>query len=501
MPADEGVIIKHQGGKNMKIVSKVKGVFAGRPEWSTEPAERLSYYSYFVGQNMIYTLFNVCLTTYLLFLGIDPIKSATVMLIVKIWDAVNDTLFGVIFDSVKFKSGKKYLPWIRVSTMLIPIATILTFVIPEGSSQTVKLVWFAVAYMLWDTAYTLCDVPIFGILTSMSQSIDERNTIQSYKSIATYAGVGITSTLSTVLISEKVGMNYGWITVIICAMAFAFMLPASFKLKERFSGETGETFTIRKMFSYLFKNKYLLIYYLGLFFYSSLSIGNAFTLYVSYYLFNSALFSLVVGAVGTVPQLIIALLLPKLIRKYDKMKVNRVCLLLYVILSVLTWAIGYGNVVVYIIMFTIRSIPLAVVALEMFIFTPDCAEYGYFKSGTEAKGITFAVQTFMAKLTGSISGSLGMFLLGLQSVGWQMVEVSSFQELEQSGVTQTPHALNMLWLIFMLIPAVGGLLAYIVWLFYDLKDKDVQIMIECNTGKISREEALERMSKSYDIRG
>ena len=161
---------------------------------------------------------------------------------------------------------------------------------------------------------------------------------------------------------------------------------------------------------------------------------------------------------------------------------------------------GYGNVVVYIIMFTIRSIPLAVVALEMFIFTPDCAEYGYFKSGTEAKGITFAVQTFMAKLTGSISGSLGMFLLGLQSVGWKMVEVSSFQELEQSGVTQTPHALNMLWLIFMLIPAVGGLLAYIVWLFYDLKDKDVQIMIECNTGKISREEALSKMSKKYDIK-
>ncbi len=484
----------------MKLITKAKSVFAGRPEWTTEPGERVSYYSYFAGQNMIYTLFNVCLTTYLLFLGIDPMKSATVMLIVKVWDAVNDTLFGVIFDSVKFKSGKKYLPWIRVSTMLIPIATILNFVIPEGSSQTVKLVWFAVAYMLWDTAYTLCDVPIFGILTSMSQSVDERNSIQSYKSIATYAGVGITSTLTTVLVSEKVGMNYSVITVIICAMAFALMLPASFKLKERFCAEGEETFTVRRMLSYLFKNKYLLIYYLGIFFYSSLSIGNAFTLYVSYYLFHSALFSLVVGAVGTVPQLIIALLLPKLIRRFDKMKVNRVCLLLYVILSVVTWMIGYGNVAVYIVMFTIRSIPLAVVALEMFMFTPDCAEYGLFKSGTEAKGITFAMQTFMAKLTGSISGSLGLFILGLESVGWKLVEVGSFQELEQSGVTQTPHALNMLWLIFMLIPAVGGLLAYIVWLFYDLKDKDVQIMIECNTGKISREQALSMMSKKYDIK-
>lgn len=483
----------------MKIVSKVKGMLAGGEDWSTQPVERVSYYSYFAGQNMIYTLFNVCLTTYLLFLGINPTKSAAVMLAVKIWDAVNDTMFGVIFDSIRFKSGRKYLPWIRVSTVLIPLATILTFVIPSGSSEAVKLSWFAVAYILWDTAYTLCDVPIFGILTSMSQSVDERNTIQSYKSIATYAGVGITSTLSTVLISEKVGMNYGMISVIICIMAFALMSPASFKLKERFNAESEESFTVRRMFSYLFKNKYLLIYYIGVFFYSSLSIGNAFTLYVSYYLFNSALFSILVGAIGTVPQLLIALLLPKLIRKFDKMKVNRVCLLLYVVLSVITWLVGYGNVAVYIILFTVRSIPLAVVSLEMFMFTPDCAEYGLFKSGTEAKGITFAVQTFMAKLTGSISGALGLFILGLESVGWQVVEVASFQELEQSGVTQTPHALDMLWLIFMLVPAIGGLLAYITWLFYDLKDKDVQLMIDCNTGKITRKEALDRMSKTYDI--
>ena len=484
----------------MGIVQKAKNLLATPKGWTTEPGERISYYSYFAGQNMIYTLFNVCLTTYLLFLGIDPIKSATVMLIVKVWDAVNDTLFGVIFDSIKFKSGKKYLPWIKVSTVLIPIATVLTFIIPAGSSQTVKLAWFAVAYILWDTAYTLCDVPIFGILTSMSQSVDERNSIQSIKSIATYAGVGVTSTLATVLVSEKVGMNYGIISAIICVIAFGLMSPASFKLKERFKAEDEESFTIRKMFAYLFKNKYLLIYYLGIFFYSALQIGNAFTLYVSYYLFNSALFSLVVGAVGTVPQLIVALLLPKIIRKYDKMKVNRVCLLLYVILSVITYLAGYGNIAVYIILFTIRSIPLAVVSLEMFMFTPDCAEYGYFKSGTEAKGITFAVQTFMAKLTGSISSALGLFILGLKSVGWQVVEVGSFQELEQSGVTQTPHALNMLWLIFMLIPAIGGLLAYIVWLFYDLKDKDVQVMIDCNTGKITREEAMSKLSKKYDLK-
>lgn len=482
----------------MKLISKIQDMLKTPDGWSTENGERLSYYSYFAGQNVIYTLFNTCLTTYLLFLGVNPVKSASVMLIVKIWDAVNDTIFGVIFDAIKFKSGKKYLPWIRISTIFIPIATVLTFVIPKGTSETVKLIWFAIAYMLWDTAYTLCDVPIFGIITSMSQNIDERNSIQSYKSLWTYVGVGITTTLSTILVSEKVGMNYGMISIVLCVIAVAFMAPASFKLKERFHAEGEESFTIKRMITYLFKNKYLLIYYLGLFFYSSLNVGNAFMLYVSYYLFHSALFSILVGAIGSIPQLVVALALPRLMRKFDKMKLYRICAILTVALGLITWGAGYKNSVVFIILFTLRSIPLSISALMMFMFTPDCAEYGRYKTGTEAKGITFAVQTFMAKLSGSIASALGLFILGLKSVGWKTIEVGSFQELEQSGITQTTHALNTLWFIYILVPTIGALLGYFVWLFYDLKDKDVQLMIDSNIGKITKEEAENQMSKKYN---
>ena len=50
----------------------------------------------------------------------------------------------------------------------------------------------------------------------------------------------------------------------------------------------------------------------------------------------------------------------------------------------------------------------------------------------------------------------------------------------------------------MLIPAIGGAIAYVIWLFYDLRDKDVQVMIDCNTGEIDRETAQERLSKQYD---
>lgn len=131
------------------------------------------------------------------------------------------------------------------------------------------------------------------------------------------------------------------------------------------------------------------------------------------------------------------------------------------------------------------------------MFTPDCAEYGKFKSGIEAKGITFSIQTFVVKLSGAVSSSLSVGLLGLHIVGWVTVEAENFEQLAAMGVTQTPHALDAFWLIFALIPALGYLASYIIWRFYNLKDSDVQIMAQCNSGAITRKEAESRLSRKY----
>ncbi len=478
----------------MTLLEKLKSTPSG---WETTPVERKSYYLYFAGQNAIYFLLANYLTTYLMFLGINPAKPAAVMLVVKIWDAVNDALFGVIFDSVKFKSGKKYLPWIKISTILTPLATLLLFCIPASSGETTKLLWFAVAYVIWDTAYTLCDVPIYGSITAMTRNLEERSSMLSYKSI--WAGVGIVfiTVAGTVLVSEYVGASYSWVAAATAVFAFVTMIPVLRTLKERHVPEDEENFTLRRMFSYLFKNKYLLIYYFGYFFYSAANISGALNLLVSYYLFNNTLFSLIVGACGTVPSLIFSLLVPSMLKKIDKMKLYRICAVLMVVLSVAMWIIGYENLIVHIVLYVIRSVPLAIIGVIMFIFTPDCAEYGKYKTGIEAKGITFAIQTFMVKLTAAVSGALGMFLLGLKSTGWITVEVQSFEELQALGIQQTPHALDVLWFSYVMIPAIGCLIAYIIWKFYKLNDKDVQIMTDCNTGKITREEAEKLLSRKY----
>lgn len=466
-------------------------------DWFTGSLERKSYYAYFVGQNAIYALVTSYLTTYFMLIGVDLTHATGIMLAIKVWDAVNDCIFGVVFDAVKFKSGKKYLPWLRISLVLIVVTTVLMFAAPFNSSSTTKLVWFAISYLIWDTVYTLCDVPIYGIITSMTKNIAERNSIMAYKSIWGGAGGTVTTVVVTVLISEKVGSTYTVVALVVAIIAFLTMLPSCINLKERFTPVEEENFSVGKMFSYLFRNKYLLIFYIGFFFYSSVNIINALNMWVSFYLFNNSLFSLVVGAFSVVPSILLSIATPKILTKIDKMKLFKLSTLGIIISSVVMWLVGYKSIVAFAVLSVIRSIPMSVFGCVLFMFTPDCAEYGRFKTGIDAKGITFAIQTFMCKLTGAVSGSVSLLWMGLEYTGWISVPAKNFEELQALNIQQSAHALDVLWFVYVMVPAIGYLFSLAVWMFYNLNDKDVQIMADYNAGKISRQQAEKKLSRKY----
>lgn len=471
------------------------------PLWQTNSTERKSYYFYFFGQNMIYNMVAAYLTTFLLLIGVNPIKSASVMLAVKVWDAVNDALFGVIFDKITFKSGKKYIPWLKIACALTPISTIAIFIVPNTptTSEAFKLAWFAIAYILWDTAYTLCDVPAFGIITAMTSNIEERNTVLSLKGITGGVGSALTTVLVTVLISEHIGLGYGWVAVIVAIVAAATMFPVCYKCEERNKSIDEEQFTVRRMLKYIVSNKYLLIYYIGYIFYSGAQTYNALHLITAYYIFNNTLASLITGTVAALPQLIMALLVPKIIRKMDKTKLFKISVIASIVFSLLLVPdFARNSFVIFTVIFMLRSIPLGIIGVLSFTFTPDCAEYGQYTTGTEAKGITFAIQTFAVKLAAAISGSLGLALLGV--FGFKTFDgVDSFEALEaiNARAQQTAEALDGLWFTYNAVPIIGLVIALAIWSFYKLNDKDVQVMADYNVGKITREEAERKLSRKY----
>ena len=467
------------------------------PQYMTTFKERLSYWTYFVGQNIYYNITAAFISTYLAMQGIDLAKVAVVLLIVKVWDAVNDPIFGYIFDKVKFKNGQKSLPWLRIATALIPVVTIILFSIPSALSENGKLIWFGVAYLLWDTVYTLTDVPAYAMLNTMTDNLQERNTLLSVNRVFSGGGVLIYGVVLPLLISESVGMSASMAIAIMSVFSAITMVPLSLNCKERNykPEEEDESFSPKQMFQYLGKNKYLLTYYAGYMATDALKTSAAVTLFVSFYLFGNSTFSIVLNILNMVPGVFAAMAMPWLLKRFDKFKTLFLCNLINIALGLVIYFGGWQNQTSFIILTCIRCVPLSIVGILAFMFTPDCAEYGQFKSGISAKGITFAIQTFSVKITGAVSSSLALFLLGLFQ--WISVEAESFAELEAMGIQQSDGALTGLWIVYALVPVIGMVISTFFYLGYKLNDKDVQIMAKCNSGEITREEAEKLLSRKY----
>ena len=467
------------------------------PDYMTTSRERLSYWTYFVGQNVYYNITAAFISTYLAMQGISLAKVGLVLLIVKIWDAVNDPIFGFIFDKVKFKNGQKSLPWLRIAVALIPIVTIILFAIPSGLTETGKLLWFGVAYLLWDTVYTLTDVPAYAMLNTMTDNLAERNLLLSVNRVFSGGGVVIYGVVLPLLISETVGLSSTMAVAILSVFSAVTMVPLCLNCKERNYKPTAQedNFTPRQMLHYLKNNKYLLIYYCGYMATDALKTFNAVMLFVSFYLFGNSLFAIVLNILNMVPGVFAAMLMPTILKRFDKFKTLFWMNLLCVVLGLVIYFAGYDNQGLFLTLTCIRTIPMSIVGILAFMFTPDCAEYGQFKSGISAKGITFAIQTFSVKITGAISSSLALFLLGL--FGWISVEAESFEQLAAMNIQQSPAALQGLWIVYALVPVIGMILSAVFYLGYKLNDRDVQIMAKYNAGEITRAEAEARLSRLY----
>ena len=429
--------------------------------------------------------------------GVNLAKVAVVLLIVKIWDAVNDPIFGYIFDKVEFKSGQKSLPWLRVSTALIPVVTIILFAIPSGLSETGKLLWFGIAYVAWDTVYTLTDVPAYAMLNTMTDNLQERNTLLSVNRIFSGVGVLLYGVVLPLLISESVGMSATWAIAIMAIFSAATMVPLSLNCKERNykPEEEDESFSPRQMFRYLGQNKYLLRYYAGYMATDALKTSGAVLLFVSFYLFVNSLYSIVLNLLNMMPGVFAAMLMPTILKRLDKFKTLFWCNIISVILGFVIYFLGYQDQTTFLVLTCIRTVPMCVMGILAFMFTPDCAEYGEYVSGISAKGITFAIQTFSVKITGAVASSLALFLLGL--FDWTAVEADSFETLAAMNIQQSATALNGLWAVYALVPVLGMVISTFFYLTYHLNDKDVQVMALCNAGEITREEAEKRLSRKY----
>lgn len=438
--------------------------------------EHRAYGAYFFGENFLWG-FAGMLAIFITDTGLGAAVVATILLIPKIWDAINDTIFGILIDKVKLKSGQKFLPWMRIGTFALGFTTILLFAVPKGLSDGYKIAWIIIAYLLFDTAYTMLDAPLFALPTAMTVNIQERTAILANgRFFAMVAGMA--GGLAIPLIRPKVG----WLpmAIIVVIISIATMLPLMLKGQERHSAseEKEPGISFKEMGIYLKTNNQLLVVLVTMFVIGVTGVEMILSIHVARICFGSEAMAAVIVMISAIPSLFIAKMVPSFAKKVDKSHLFLGGMIISTVAGVLMFLTGYTNMITVIIFTVFKSIGLTAYNIIAYMFIADSVEYGTYKTGTRATGISFALQTFTAKLRGALVTSLALFSLSL--VGF----VSGENAVQGSGVA------NGVWGIYTLLPALGYFIAALVFsLFYKLRDNTVQVMAKYNMGEISAEEA------------
>ena len=279
--------------------------------------ERLAYGSWYFGQNVI---FGFVLGYLALFytdtVGLTAAAVGTLFLVARIWDAINDPLLAAVIDRTRPKKGK-FLPWINSVTFLMPIVTILVFWNIQGNG-TINLVYAAISYIVWGMIYTVSDVPIFAIVTTVTDDMDERVALISIGRLM----AAVASIFAAVLSAPMID-NLGWTPTVLILMGIALisMIPIRFLLKERFVDNQREPVTLKDMVSTVLKNKYLLIFYLA--YICVISTNTAFTIGVYFAQWNLGNLSLqgILALTFILPLLLFPIFLPRMIKAFGKRKI------------------------------------------------------------------------------------------------------------------------------------------------------------------------------------
>ena len=439
--------------------------------------ERWTFYLFALGGSIFTSLTGV-FNVYLADIGVAASAITIILLITRVWDFVNDPIAGLIIEKAHFKQGK-YIPWLKATSILLPIFGVAMFMIPSTTPMWVRIVVPTLLFILYEGAFNFFDIPIFGIRLVTTDSVQERTDLASRLAIFGFIGILI-ATVTFPQIRPVIGWQMT--AILFGAVALISFLFYPRVAKERFNAERIDP-SLKDMFKSIVKNKQLLIYYGSTLICMSTNFVQVITLYLARHVYGSEQLMTSIGLAILGPSLLAAILIPIITKKIDKFVLLRISLIGFAVLGVVQYFAGYENLTLSFILMTFRGLFLGVQTLLTYIFTPDIVEWNHYIHGERNEAVAFSFQTFIAK---TITALLSVIMMGILSyLGF----VSGENAVQPIEVTKG------IWALFTWIPSVGTVIALIGYQFYQPRDNKVQIMVRANHNEISREEAEIELAK------
>ena len=432
--------------------------------------DKVAYAAGDLGCNMSFGLKNTVQIFWLAFMMLETGLLSALLLVVQIWDAVNDPMIGALIDADrrKYRMGK-FKTYIFIGACALVLGGAAVFLPFPNAPVFVKAVLFILGYVIWDAAYTIANVPYGSMLSLVTEDSGERAQLSTWRSIGSMVGNILPSVILPFIIWHKVVDENGEPVInpetgvqeqillgdrvflaallmgVIGFAAFMFMIKKITIRVDENSVKTndGAKFNVIKSFGNFMKNRPAVgatLAAMGMFLGMNSAVTASAIMFATY--FGKAELSGLIQMVGFLPMFLFMPFIKKIVDKFGKKEssvagtivslVGGVIMLIFPMISNKDISL-----VVFMLGLVVFGLGMGVYTCVSWALMADAIDYNEWKFGTREEGTVYSLHSFFRKLAQGVGPSIVLLIMG--ALGY----ISEKGTGGQSAAT----AYNMCWLV------------------------------------------------------
>lgn len=412
--------------------------------------EKLSFAMANFGNIPIMTLINgYLLIFYTNICGLSPAACATLFLIARFLDAINDPLVGFIIDHLPTRKMGHFRPTLILGTILCSVNFLLLWFGPMLSTSG-KLAIAYVSYILLGVLFPVMDISLNSLLPVMTEDMKERNSLSTIKGLAYVIGalvIGVAAPLILGDTSNKQG--YINLVLIMTAVIFFFSIIGTMGVKERVKPQRENSYSVKELFKIL-SQKPVYITFLAVLLYSiGSNIVNAANTYFYTYIFEDLTLASIITLITCVAVFPATMVIGNLIGRFGKKKMYAIGLALAGLAPIIR-------------LLDVRSIPLLIVSVLIagigagfaaplnYGIQADNTDYIEVSMGIRAEGAVASLSSFVSKCAMGIGGAIPGYLLQLAG-------------FDSKAAVQNDDVINVIVLCVLILPAIVNVVAIVIF--------------------------------------
>jgi len=421
--------------------------------------------------------------------GIPAGLAGSVLLIGKVWDAINDPIIGVLTDKTKSRRWGRRLPWLFYGAIPFGIFFFLQWIVPQFSSDRTTQVWslfwyYVVIGIVSQVFYTVVNLPYTAMTPELTQDYDERTSLNSFRFGFSIGGSVLSLVLAQVIfanISDR-ALQYVVLAGVCGVISTVALYWCVFGTRDRvlaFEAKRAETqeppaIPIKEQLKIVFSNRPFL-FVIGIYLCSWLAVQLTASI-IPYFAVNymglkdADVPIVLIGVQGTA--LLMLFVWGALSKRWGKKVVYFMGMGLWIIAQIGLFFIRPDQISLLYVLAILAGVGVSTAYLIPWSMIPDVIELDELRTGQRREGIFYAFMVFLQKL----GLALGLFLVStaLQISGFKeaVPGQSTLPVQPDAAIQAIRFAVGPLPMVFL----VGGLvLAY----FYPLtREVHAEIMLK-----------------------